>query len=70
MVRIAAAAPGMSFNDADLYLSPVGVDTGLLWHITVASGSTYRTFLADRRGRVRCERDRTIGTRCDPLPAA
>jgi hypothetical protein len=62
MGPIGRMARGMPFVDADLYDFGVGPRKGLKWYVTVGSGSSYRTWEADVRGRLLCELDRSDGT--------
>ncbi|MBJ7329310.1 MAG: hypothetical protein JHC95_05390 [Solirubrobacteraceae bacterium] len=61
MAAIKRQAPGMPFVDADLFDFGVGPTAGVRWHITVGSGSEYRTFHATTQGRLICEMNRETG---------
>lgn len=69
MAPITRRTGGMPFVDADLFDFGVGPTAGLRWHITVGSGSTYRTFHATPAGRLICEMNRSTGV-CAPLRAS
>lgn len=62
LAQIRRIAPDFDeFNDADLWDFGVGERAGVRWYVTVQNDGTYRTFLANSKGKLVAELDREHG---------